>query len=371
MNPLHRLLSCCVLALSIALLTAPGTVRAELPYRGLAIASPAPEDLDRFVRMIEHDLAPRGLNLLVLRVDYDFEYVSHPELRSDNPLSVQQVKQLVAMGQRAGIRIIPQFNLLGHQSWATETGLLLQTYPQFDETPHVKMPEKYEWPNEDGLYCKSYCPLHPEVHGVVFALVDELVAAFEADAFHAGMDEVFYIADDKCPRCAGKDPAELFAGEVTRIRDHLAKNDVELWIWGDRLIDGVSTGIGEWEGAINGTHPAIDLIPKDVVINDWHYERAEPTPAYFAVKGFRVLACPWKKPEVALEQQRQAIAFRAQSNPVLAERHLGILHTWWSGASSFMDLFEGKGLDEASENNHGAMEATHVLFPKLNRNGSK
>gem|GEM_PF-6484583 len=36
----------------------------------------------------------------------------------------------------------------------------------------------------------------------------------------------------------------------------------------------------------------IDLIPKSVVICDWHYEKAYPTPAYFAIKGFDGIACP-------------------------------------------------------------------------------
>ncbi len=44
---------------------------------------------------------------------------------------------------------------------------------------------------------------------------------FEADAFHAGMDEVFYIGMDECPRCNGKDKAKLFADEVNLISGHL------------------------------------------------------------------------------------------------------------------------------------------------------
>ena len=43
----------------------------------------------------------------------------------------------------------------------------------FADCEDVAEVEAYEWPNPDGLYCKSYCPLHPEVHDVVFALVDE------------------------------------------------------------------------------------------------------------------------------------------------------------------------------------------------------
>ena len=107
--------------------------------------------------------------------------------------------------KKNNIRIIPQINLLGHQSWANHTGKLLKTYPQFDETPGVKMPEKYVWPNADNLYCKSYCPLHPELHPILFAVIDELCDAFESDAFHAGMDEVFYIGHASCPRCGGRD----------------------------------------------------------------------------------------------------------------------------------------------------------------------
>ena len=108
------------------------------------------------------------------------------------------------------------------------------------------MPEKYQWPNPDGLYCKSYCPLHPKLHPIVFPLVDEICEVFESDAFHAGIDEVFYIGDEKCPRCAERDKAELFAGEVNLIRNHLALKNHRLWICGDRLIDGKTTGMGMW-----------------------------------------------------------------------------------------------------------------------------
>jgi hypothetical protein len=46
----------------------------------------------------------------------------------------------------------------------------------------------------------------------------------------------------------------------------------QLWLWGDRLLDGKLTGLGEWEASCNDTHAAVDLIPKDVVICDWHYD---------------------------------------------------------------------------------------------------
>ena len=66
----------------------------SLPVRGLAIEAPRPADVVRFIDFVEHELAPRGVNLLVLRVDTHFDYRSHPELSSTDALSLEQVKQL-------------------------------------------------------------------------------------------------------------------------------------------------------------------------------------------------------------------------------------------------------------------------------------
>jgi len=203
-------------------------------------------------------------------------------------------------------------------------------------------PGTYKWPNPDGLYCKSYCPRHPDVHGVVFDLVDEICDVFETDAFHAGLDEVFYIGHENCPRCHGHDKAELFAGEVTKIRNHLAKNGRELWIWGDRLIDGKTTGIGLWEASFNNTHRAIDMIPKDVVICDWHYERPDPTAVLFAGKGLQVLTCPWRRPEVTLEQEKMLRSFIDGATREMKPKYLGMLQTSWSPAERFMETYKGE-----------------------------
>lgn len=335
----------------------------QLPVRGLCIAAPQPDEVKDFVKFINNELGPRQVNTLILRVDFNYEFESHPELRSDNPLTKKDVEKLVDASRRHGITLIPQINLLGHQSWATQVGKLLDVYPQFDETPWVQMPAEYKWPNEDGLYCKSYCPLHPEVHGVVFALVDEICDAFQSTAFHAGMDEVFYIGEDKCPRCSGHDKAELFAGEVRRIRDHLALKNRRLWIWGDRLIDGKTTGLGMWEASMNNTHRAIDMIPKDVFICDWHYERPDKTAVYFAMKGFDVVTCPWRSPAVAEVQKADMIGFRQTATPVLRDRFQGIVQTVWSGAGVFLDGLSSMKTDPA-RGEGTPWHSFSLLFPK-------
>jgi N-acetyl-beta-hexosaminidase len=337
--------------LRIAMIHAQTKVDQLLPLRGFCIAAPRPAQLDQFTKFISDELAPRHVNTLILRVDFNFQYNSHPELRDSAALSLNDVKKIVAVSKKFQMRLIPQINLLGHQSWAGKLTNLLKVYPQFDETPHVQMPEKYVWPNADGLYCKSYCLLHPEVHKVVFDLVDEICNAFESDAFHAGMDEVFYIGDEKCPRCSGRDKAELFALEVETIRNHLAEKKRRLWIWGDRLLDGKTTGMGMWEASMNSTHRAIDMIPKDVFICDWHYERADKTAVYFAMKGFDVATCPWRNPAVAKTQLQNMVDFRQSATAEMKERFQGVIQTVWSDPGNFIDGFYGKVKDEKAGDN--------------------
>jgi hypothetical protein len=311
------------------------------PVKGFCIDAPSTGGVDRFVKFINDELAPRGVNTLLLLVDYNYQFESYPKLSDSAALSKTDVKKIVNICRKNNIRIIPQINLLGHQSWAGNLGPLLTHFPEFDETPLVKMPEKYVWPNPDGLYCKSYCPLHPDVHKVVFTLVDEICDVYETDAFHAGMDEVFYLGDDKCPRCSGIDKAELFAGEVTRIKNHLELKNRELWIWGDRLIDGKTTGIGLWEASYNFTYRAVDMIPKDVVICDWHYERPDQTPVYFAMKGLRVITCPWRTPATAVIQAEDMARWRKYATPQMKPRYYGMMQTTWTNPERFLDGFYG------------------------------
>lgn len=337
-----------------------------LPVRSFCIAAPKPQNLERFVKFINEELPINKINTLILRIDFNYQFKTHPELSDSNALSKEDVKQLVNACKQNHIQLIPQINLLGHQSWASVTNKLLKVYPEFDETPYVQMPAIYAWPNADSLYCKSYCPLHPSVHAIVFDLTDEICDVFEATAFHAGLDEVFYIGDAKCVRCSGKDKAELFAGEVNAIQNHLALKKRKLWIWGDRLIDGRSTGIGEWEGSYNETHSAINLISKDIIICDWHYDKAEQTAVYFASHGFSVITSTWRMPAVAIAQTQDMIRYRLTAKPKTKKLYQGIMQTIWTNSDSFLDEYYAAKLNENNQDNTQA-NCFKALVQEINK----
>jgi len=237
-------------------------------------------------------LAKKGLNTLFLEVDYHFDFKSHPELKSATGfITKKAAEKFKKRCDQFNIRLIPQFQSLGHQSWADKTFELLTVYPEFDLTPNA-------FPKNADIYCREWDPYNPKVNKIVFALIDEIIEAFDADGLHIGMDEVFLITSPFAKSTKDKDPAVVFAKVVNDFHAYFTKQkNIELFIWGDRLIDGTQHKYGAWESSLNGTAPAIDLIPKDIIICDWHYE---PRSSYSSVpmfieKGFRVLPTSWKK----------------------------------------------------------------------------
>jgi hypothetical protein len=264
-------------------------------------------------------LAEMGINVVILEVDYNFDFKSHPELRrGDNPITKQAARRLVETSRKHGIRLIPEFQSLGHQSWKSETFPLLTVYPNFDLTPKA-------YANNEGLYCREWDLLNPSVNRIVFELMGEIIDGFEADALHVGMDEVFLLGSEHSPSTKGQDPAKLFAKAVRDLHEYLVtKQHVEMLMWGDRLIDGRKYDFGEWESSMNGTAAAVDMIPKDIIICPWHYSKKDtyPSISMFLRKGFRVLPASWNQ----VDAMTALIAYsQKQENPKM----LGHLFTTW------------------------------------------
>lgn len=287
----------------------------------------SPERLESLKRLISEGLRPLGFNALVLEVGYGFRFQSHPELETGG-FNREQAQKLAQFCREQGMRLIPLMNCLGHQSWGARPGALLKKYPEFDETPGIPL-------DDNKIYCREWCPSHPDVNKIVFELMDELIDAFQADAFHVGMDEVFLIGDENCPRCRGRDKGELFAKVVNELHAHLVETrGVEMLMWSDRFLDSKATGYGRWEASDTGSHRAIELVPRDIILCDWHYEppatyqrmgQQQPFPSVrlFQEQGFRMLAAPWRNPDAAT-------AFLQVAKQDATDKMLGVLFTGWS-----------------------------------------
>ena len=80
----------------------------------------------------------------------------------------------------------------------------------------------------------------------------------------------------------------------------------------------------------NGTAPAIDKIPHDIIMCDWHYEVRDhyPSVPYFQEKGFRVWPASWRNTKAALALLEEG----RRVNKGLVIGHMG---TTWGSATAF------------------------------------
>lgn len=304
----------------------------NLPWKikGIVLTAPLSEEVDNTVKFIDEFLAPNGCNLICMQIRYRYRFQKHPECMGYDPLSKEDVKKIVRVCQKNGIRLLPKMNLFGHQSGIPNTptdGILhghngipdirdglLRAYPEFDEQKN----EPYV------TYSRSICPTNPLAKIILFDLIDELLDVFEADGMHIGCDEAFNIG--LCPECKKYSNAKLFGDWISAIHNHLSSRQAQMLMWGDRFLSAEDTGYNRYEASDNETNSAIDSIPKDILICDWHYEKTSEYRSLeaFREKGFKMLISPWRVKENA----ERFINYAKEHDKGQIE---GVLMTTWCG----------------------------------------
>jgi hypothetical protein len=295
------------------------------PFRAIHLPARGNESLPLLNRLVSEVLPVRRVNTLILQIDYAFEFKTHPEIREHNYFTRSQIRKLVHNARMHNVKVIPLLNCYGHQSWRKERiGALLRAYPEFNETP--------DW---NIQYCANWCPSNPGVYDVVYDLIDELLEAFETNTIHLGMDEVFEFG--KCPRCREMNlsPAEWFAKVVNSLYSHVCKKrNARMLMWGDRLVDGYRTPYNCMNGARNGTHHAIRMIPRDIILCDWHYHlhKTYPSVDQFERAGFDYVICGWKN-------IKAVNAFLKYAERYGKQHYLGVVATNWGKTLEQLHFF--------------------------------
>ena len=274
-----------------------------------------------------------------------FPLKRYPFIQWDRALSAEQIRELIAEARKYGMEPYPVVEVFGHAE-----GLFLK-HTQEDtkdlETTVVNGREIFTFAELDknGKFGNAICMSHPQTREVVKDVFDSVYELFDKPHyFHIGMDEATPLGT--CPRCKDKELAQQFADYLTWCRDYLKEKGVEnIVLWADELLDhqqwprGTANsnlqgtrGFGEMKGgeANTVTHPAVDMIPKDLLLVYWHYSGNEMRPVRFLQeKGFNVWGASWNNAKDAYKICRS-----------LAEQGAsGVINTtwtfsYWRGAAS-------------------------------------
>jgi hypothetical protein len=327
---------------------------------------------DMLIKYIREGLAPLGVNLLCLEFNPGYNYRCFPEL-ADGTFGRSSAQKVSAAAKETGIHIVPLFMCLGHQGWHFKKNTLLKTHPEFDETPNIPEDGDEKKTPDLEFYCHSWCASNDDVYKYVLPMMDEIMEDFGADCIHVGMDEVFSLAD--CPRCKGKDRADLFARTVNILHNHIVKEKGwKMMMWADRLNNAQAFGYHAWEGDIWGTWKAVDMIPNDILLADWHYEMNDkgfPGITVLLEKGFTVISAVWRE----LKQTRFLLDEALKYGLLAKEKGYkgvlaGMMVTCWSEANNelltdLLNSLKAKEPNEEAKDARGIASSVVYMSNKL------
>jgi hypothetical protein len=282
----------------------PGVLIRDWPYkplRGLKLYLPGRNNIPFFKRFIHNFAALYKFNYLFVELNGAVRLDRHPEInagwielfkdlaysRRDRPtgphqeyqdspnqdvadggiLEKDEVADLVRLAREHRIQVVPEVPSLTHSYY------LLTRHRELADPAEAE----WEWPD-------AYSPSNPQSYALLLDVLDEQIELFKPAMVHIGHDE-WRAPLGPCPHCGGAERRELYAADVRRIHDHLAKRNVRVAIYGDHLIEAVrgrgsfaltsSSGHHyEWPGGLT-PEQVEQRVPKDILIFNWFWRKSK------------------------------------------------------------------------------------------------
>jgi hypothetical protein len=186
-------------------------------------------------------------------------------------------------------------------------------------------------------YDLSFCPSEPATYEWLRELVESAVRELKPHYVMIGRDEPMRMSTDSRCLASGKTYAELFAWDVQRMVQFAMAVDptVEVLMWADA----VNPYRNAFSHTNNPTGPAIDLLPRQVILMPWFYGNFERltmanSVEFFHRHGFRTIGGasrhvinPRHWAEVAWEYRGQELGMQ------------GLLLTPWENPQGDYSLF--------------------------------
>jgi len=225
-------------------------------------------------------------------------------------LSLRDFEEIVSFAGQNALDVIPQLDLLTHQ----------KTFIA-DIFPELMLNGLTYDPNKEEVYTKA-----------IFPVLNDLILLVKPKAIHIGHDEV--VLNRKVLWRKGMDPwkeilsPDLFLKDVETIYSFLKKKGIETWMWGDMLISPEEFPRMKNAHGSAGYSALRKLLPKDIVICDWHYfddDHDFPSVKAFIEEGYKkVVGVTWFKQETIRNFSRYMAS--------LPYNNLGMMATTWIGA---------------------------------------
>lgn len=190
-----------------------------------------------------------------------FRFSKHPDIgRGRGALTANECRELDTYAKKYFVEVIPIFETLGH--W--ENILILPTYERYGEFPGAHTVNVSE----------------EKVYALLDEMIGEIASSFSSPYFNIAADESWDVGlGVNKERVKKSSLATVHAEHYKRIFESVKKHGKKVMMYGDIILDHTEI---------------LSMIPKDVLMVDWHYGASfdYSSPEIFKNAGFPYVVSP-------------------------------------------------------------------------------
>lgn len=306
----------------------------DLPHRGfmMDISRGKVPCLDTLKKLADL-LARIKYNQLQLYIEgFSFAYPGFEKYTAqESSLSPEEIRELDSYCRERFLELVPNQNSLGHMApWLAQEELrhLAETEEGF-EVQGIKIPPT------------TLDAANPESLSFATGLMDGLLPNFISGHFHAGLDEAFELGRGKNK---DKDRTGLFTDYIRKLYNEVSKRNKTMMMWADgiwkdpRLRAALNGENAAGEAALEtkgtGAGSSGDILPQDIILMEWGYEKEHPFDArcaLYAKAGRRFYVCPGTSSHLSVTGSTDNMLDNIRQAVKAAVKHggEGILLTDW------------------------------------------
>ena len=234
------------------------------------------------------------------------EYPSLPGVARRDAYSYKQFTRLVDAATRAGIKVVPIVNLLGHTQYLIKV-------------PELRDLNELRAADGSPLGHGQICPLHPRTLEVAEKLLRDMAPFCTAGKVHVGLDESFHLGKHPLSKTeiGAIGLAAHFAGYVNRLH---------------ALTRSLGLRMGMWADMLYYIPEAIPLLPAGITAYEWYYYAFKRWPRVELFNFAEAdIATPLRARGITMYGCPMNGAFRHEPLPHFGDRMDNII-AWWRHA---------------------------------------
>jgi hypothetical protein len=206
-------------------------------------------------------------DLYVRRFPAAVIWAAHPEISDAEAISKNGIDNLMGYATAWNVEVMASLAATADNVWSKYCELIEMGAGESPDLVNIKT-EKEKGRTEKFRFGSrfNFCPSREQTYRLLFDLIDEMVPLFSSEIFDLGIDEVDQTYNGSrwgaCELCRGKDPVKLFADHVNTLADYVKSK-------GKIPLINSTPFIKEHAGSFHDIYKSVDLIRKDIVINNW------------------------------------------------------------------------------------------------------